>query len=1522
MSTSSDNTDRQQNDEKPVRRRRFGFRFLIFAIVAVALTAAGWWWVNEKARGALQEQFAAAGYSDVTIGSVQVGLKGVTATGIELPAKNGLPNLTLGSIRVVQPLSKLASGDTPFEKIELVDGTVRFDFESAKLDSSFSLDDLDLATLKLPAKQISVKNFSVSLTDADSDLKLQQIELTLEDLDSKVSISGNVGNVIEGDVEISGVIDRVENDLSITFNGSSLHLVDQDWQKWPGIPPAVLRHLGAEAVFELRDGVVKLSPETGVHYAATVTTKDASLFIPKFQLPIAVRDAVVLIEDGLVTYESVDAELGDNDKIHGSGTTTIAGFPCQTKFEGVFEGLDIVDLRKLVKAIPSQVVGTADGTITGSVDVNSDLETTLRISATGSGQQARYGQIAAAEALIGVEIQPLVLAVEGETVDLQGDVTVKAKAVKQDVDRVLATFDLDSLDQQFEFDVLGDGDVDLRIPLASAADLATWDLAIDATAAKGSISELQVEDLKTKVFLRDGSLVFDPAVATPAGGQGSVRVTVDWPLQSDANTSSSPQGKVTVAGRKFPPQSALKFLNRQLKNAGVEHRFESGLASIARSNLSGGLNFESLITLPAGADRPIESWFAAANVSDSRIELEGVTFAQLKTAVRVENGILSFKELSSILADAGSVDANVSMNLDTRELERLDVDAIRIPASWFAKKVARFTTENIEKYADQIEGLFSCKLNLRPQRQLREDTIDFQLTSEKLALWDTVLRSATVQGDFGTAFSITGAESQIGERGRLKLVGKLQPLAPRSQFQVAWSDIAAADLIRSLNSWLPSSPSFPATFDTGGSLDCVIEAGRPRVDGLISVQSLGVSNVELRDFEFLVRSGADRVTFETDASDRQGLPLKLHGFVATAAPFRFEIKAAGKRVGLDRIFRDSIGGILSTDLQVAGQLSPLQVGSEGALALRSLRFEGSELSPIQSKWKFSSQSSLQNRLAVAAFGGKLELKPESLSQADLVFAVSEFEMSQLAAFRKLPVALEGRLSGTAKIVAWRKAADRKMVVELEGDSLIVGSERLSRIKATGSLQSNSKNEKRIEYSVQSQWLDGKLELGGKAEIDADQPLSTASYPVKVRLSNARLRTFAVSRLASQWIRQVDGLLSISMDWNVSPGALPQGSGTVGVDDLKWRNKLVSRKMSSDVFLNESGVVRFSKIKADLRQGEIRGTATVPLTGSASGDYELDIRNFSLSRMLDVLVTDPIRSDGLIDARISGRTGSTITGSGIVGLSRAGLMGARDQSMRLPVNFRFQPARQTGRIEFTRSRFKLFNGNVNGEAVLDIGSSVRLKSKLDLSNIDSESMIRSLSGMTQTGQGKLSGRMILESSSLRSVDDLVGSFEGKLDQSDALALPVLSQISTFFGSTAALRGDRFESEKIRLRLSKGRLNVEQFSLQNQLAQIVISGNAWVDGRLDLEVAARIERLNQPTLLDQIAGSPLARLTGSPGAFFAQAAEFLSERIVFLDVGGTAKRPIVTVNTGKQAKEELIRYFLRGSQILPNEIRPNN
>lgn len=1490
---------------------------LLILLVFLVVCFIGWLWLNSIVKSKLESQLVAAGIESPKIESVHVGLGGIVAGNIQFEPADGV-QVQLKKLTVDQSIFELARGASPMDKIILVGGELLLDSSKMIGDSSFSLEDLDLNLVSLPASRIEVNDFLVRLFDEDGSVELNLAETRLTEEDGKFVISG-LTKTLDGEIKFDGGVTKSSGDIAITFDGAKLHFIDQQWQKWPSIPPSVLKHVGADCVADV-SGLIDGNLRTGIKYLADIDTKDARLYIPKFDLPIDIRTAAVRIQDGLVTYKQVVAAMGDGDVVNGTGTTTIDGLPCRSKFEGEFSNVDVADLRQLVKEIPLKVVGTATGNVIGSVDVNHDLETTLRIDAAGDTNDASFGQIHAKTGSVDVQIQPLVLTHLGKTIDLQGGVTVKATTTGQDVDGVLATFDLQALDQQFEFELLGDGEVDLLIPLDSAADLRTWTLDIESVAKSASVGGMQLKDLELKTYLEDGLLVFDPAKAILSSDPtASVEVAVKWPLPNRAAKTIVDTGAVEVAGKNIPPDEAIKFFDRQMKNAKVEYKFEPQVESLADSSIEGSLSFASSIKLPAGNERPIDSWDVEADVFDSVVDLNDAKLEQLRSGLTIKGGMLQVKDLEGDLDGGGHIKAGAKLNLASSEMSDVSLKGSQFPAAWLARTImkldssgefTRRTGLGSENVAEKLKGSFDATIKMDPEQK---GEILWDATSEKLEIYGKLFRSVTASGNYDADFSIRSAKTRLPGGGQASMVGNWIPGIDAGELVVQWDD---ASLVPLLENQIDLPDSFSSS--TSGKMNVSFDERNPKFFGRFDLVEPKAFGGTFEDHRFKVETVGDRIHFEDIPNgNRNGIELK--GAFGRRHPFAFEIAGKARSMPLSTAMFDQLSGSVSANFKAEGEASPWKLKSTGEMEVVDLGYGDAVLSDINSKWAVDTSKSKQ-QLTINGFGGKIALDAKASQTDDLVFDLQELELADFTAFRKLPVKVSGVASGSVTIGNWRSPNERTIVASGSSKSIMVGGARLSRVQGNAKLEPSGRH---VEYSLNSQLLDGKLEINGATKVASNANPFSTSFPVNVRLSNARMNKFAesISRSPIKALRQLQGRISLGMDWEVTPGQYPDGVGKVSLEDAKWKNRLVSRRIYSDISLND-GVLQLKNIHADLQQGEISGRATIPLIGSASGSYELDIRNFSLKRMIDVLLDDPINAHGQVNAKISGRTGRTITGSGKLGLSRAGLFGVANQSMKLPVRFRFEPNQRKVRIEMPRTRFRAFQGNVNGSASLDIGSRVRLESKLELSNIDSQTLIRSLTGYTNSGSGKLSGRLEISGKNIRSEKDLSGAFRGKLTQSTALAFPLLDQLSGFLGNSTSLRNDQFNSDSIDLALSKGRINIRQFRLQNRLASIAVTGDAWLDGRLDMEVAARIERLDQPTLIDQLAGSPLARISSPEVAFFAQAAEFLSERIVFVDVGGTARRPQLRLNPGKQLKEEAIRYFLRGSQILPNANGRNN
>ena len=104
-----------------------------------------------------------------------------------------------------------------------------------------------------------------------------------------------------------------------------------------------------------------------------------------------------------------------------------------------------------------------------------------------------------------------------------------------------------------------------------------------------------------------------------------------------------------------------------------------------------------------------------------------------------------------------------------------------------------------------------------------------------------------------------------------------------------------------------------------------------------------------------------------------------------------------------------------------------------------------------------------------------------------------------------------------------------------------------------------------------------------------------------------------------------------------------------------------------------------------------------------------------------------------------------------------------------------------------------------------------------------------------------------------------------------------------------------------------------SLQSDAAQLFVTGLITTQGQLDLDIAARIANLGtNRQLYERLTGNPITALASPAGAAFTGAADLLSNRVVYLHAGGTARRPTFRVETGRLIRDQLIRQYFSANQ----------
>jgi hypothetical protein len=171
---------------------------------------------------------------------------------------------------------------------------------------------------------------------------------------------------------------------------------------------------------------------------------------------------------------------------------------------------------------------------------------------------------------------------------------------------------------------------------------------------------------------------------------------------------------------------------------------------------------------------------------------------------------------------------------------------------------------------------------------------------------------------------------------------------------------------------------------------------------------------------------------------------------------------------------------------------------------------------------------------------------------------------------------------------------------------------------------------------------------------------------------------------------------------------------------------------------------------------------------------------------------------------------------------------------------------------------------------------------------------------------VTGRVDFAGSNVRSVNDLTADVRATLSQTQALQLPVLSQLAPYLGPGRT--SSTFQSGELRGRLAGGVLRLQQLTLTGTYLQMVIEGSVSLQGRLDLDVTARTGMLGATPLCLRLLRLGIPAAGPIPVSLLVQASGLLSNQVVHLLVNGTVRQPVVRVQPVRLLSETAVRYFL--------------
>ena len=1526
-------------DRTKKKNKRWRWLLLVLLAVLFIVGVSAWLYAQNVVATRIETQLSDLGLGSTKIGNISIGLGGVEAHNIELAQSidDAEPAITLERLSIRHPIVGLASGDKAFDALELQGLRAVINVDELCAGSDF-----DFSTIDLPTKNLRVSDSSIVLRQLNrSDFLIAGVEAQVKPIEDELSFNGRIGQLLDGEWELDGTLSPEQNSWKIKLATDSLEVTDGKWQRWPMLPSSIESYIRvdatAQAEIELRG-----TPKTPFKYLAEIEIEKAKLNLPAFDLPIDIAEAKLTATDGIVSFKNVVASTDGSDQISGLGSTSIAGFPVSTQFDLNFDQLNVDTIRKLAPAIPQAVAGRATGKAKGSVDVERSLRTTLKLSGTGQSSSASFGSIKAETSTTQVDINPLILDSKLKLESLDGSLVVKAQAKEQSADDIFASLDLQDLSRQLEINAKGSGDFHLELPLATAERIETWRMQVEATAPSATISKQPVQDVGVSASLANGNLQFTRLAAT-AGETSASNLfgSVDWPISTNGNHPSV--GRFELRGQQVPPNWLIGVIQRQIDNAS-----ETGGAATQSaitetlSQLSGGVTFNSKFELPATQPDAIEQWKVDGEVTNSSLIAQGHRLGKLSSQLRLREGELSFPDTNGEFENGGSLTADGKLDITKAVLNNTSVQAVDVPLSWIADVGSTLNPGIKTTLQDMglgnredagLDGNVSVEFDLDEALQFDSNdwSITTRITSKQLGVKGQELDDIVINGKFDAGkIRIENARADLPAGGKIDLQGTWLLAEQSGEADLQWKQLPL--------DWMASF-RWPESDLVGGATSGKIKilkledtlAGTDlpfAVEGTVSANQVSFAGFKTRELEVDLQTVENVLTADNFRASSGLLGINLTAGINLNAPFEFSAAAKIDTLALSKIFAlpsvterigetKSVTGIANGDFKIGGQLQGFDWKTSGDLTIRDGRIDNKPLSDVAANWSHLGSDWRSSKATLSLLGGKIEMTELTPKPSRVKVEISDINAMELSTFTKLPFEFDGTLSGDASLNEWDLSETRWADLNLKGASIVAGPTEFGDLSGSAELRKG-----KLKYSVDGRLLDGKFTAEGETDADdfTTEALKEIELPVSVQFTNGALNGLYKRSNAFSPLRPLAGSLSANADLTVFTNRLPVGSGLIKVSDVTWQNKRLTREVSSKVKLAQ-GVLLLENLRADLKRGEISGRASIPLSTSGVGSYQLDIRQFDLQKFLELVADSTAKGAGYLNSRISGQLGRTIDGRGSLAISRAKLLGLAGRTFRVPIQFQYSPLQQQGRVEFRQSTFQLFDGNVSGSATLDLGRTVNIKTDLRVSKIDTEKMFVALANVDKSGQGDVSGHLILKGNSVRSLRDLKGSFRGSLERADAFQLPILDTVGRFFNGNQ-LQAKDFESDDIDLRLSAGRIEFRRFNLSNSLAKVAISGSAFLDGRLNLDLAAQVGRLNQPSFIDELIGSPLTQFRGTPVAVFAQAADFLSERLVFLKIGGTFQRPQVRPAAGKQLQSEAIRYFLRGTQILPNTNRRDN
>jgi hypothetical protein len=762
----------------------------------------------------------------------------------------------------------------------------------------------------------------------------------------------------------------------------------------------------------------------------------------------------------------------------------------------------------------------------------------------------------------------------------------------------------------------------------------------------------------------------------------------------------------------------------------------------------------------------------------------------------------------------------------------------------------------------------------------------------------------------GTAGAIQGTvRAQIAPRGDLTADLSLRDVAINRPLGLV---VASAFLVRGAVS---GSVTATVPVDRAG------DASAWHASGGVKAASFQIYTFAVRDVTASLNLERGILTVARVRGNLEGAPVAASCQVRVANTFAYEATVS-VGPGESRRFLAAwprspirVEGQAQAEGSLKGTLRPFAFSGSGNARGSNLKTQDLRWDDVQLSWALERDRIVIPIASGHLYGGSasgdatVPLRQTGAGQANLHF--QNVDVGKLVVdAHLLPFPIGGRANANVRM-SLPAAGPRGQRIVTARARLRAPRLGVRGLSAEGMAGSVDYGTQRLEYHLAGRTLGGSLQLDGQMPRQSGSDSKSApAGEGKFTLRGALLSRLAPSLGVGAPLDALRGRVGITVDYRFDAEGRLAGKGSVQVARLRWNGTELAPYVRAEIELSGTEL-RVQRLTSPFGGGSIRGRLGMRLEGTRSGEFVLNLRNVEVSGLLAPWPELASRAEGMIDGTIRGHLDGEWSGTGTLLFPKGKVQDSDIADLRLPLSFSWTPGSH-GQVELRDCTGQVAGGHLTATARYAWGGESRLDAQGQFSRVDLQSLLRQTSAAAHVPNGRISGRFQLDGGSIQSVNDLTGSIDATLGQTQAFQLPVFQQVLRFLTPTISPNMS-FQTGRLRARLARGIVRMQELSLEGDFVRLFSDGSVRLNGALALDVVASVGRIG-PSPLALRALGPTPPVVGSmPAALLLQLSNYLSSRVVRLHVGGAISNPSVQLQPGLILTEEAIIFFLNRANV---------